>query len=50
MECVVANRFATCPKDMLIVEDDPLIALDFEDRPLGRLSPCNAAFNRKLII
>ena len=50
MECVVPNGFATCPKDVLIVEDDPLIALGFEDRLLGRLSPCNTAFNRKLII
>jgi hypothetical protein len=38
MECVVPNSFATCPKDVLIVGDDPLIALDFEDRLLGRLS------------
>jgi hypothetical protein len=38
MECVVRNSFATCPKDVLIVEDDPLLALDFEDGLLGRLS------------
>jgi CheY-like chemotaxis protein len=28
------RRYATCPKDVLIVEDDPLLALDFEDRLL----------------
>jgi CheY-like chemotaxis protein len=35
MQCVLTNGFAGCPKDVLIVEDDPLIALDFEDRLLG---------------
>jgi CheY-like chemotaxis protein len=34
MQCVAADNFATCPKDVLIVEDDPLLALDFEDRLL----------------
>jgi hypothetical protein len=28
MQCVFPNGFATCPMDVLIVEDDPLIALD----------------------
>jgi len=35
MQCVLPNGFATCPKDVLIVEDDPLIALDLEDVLLG---------------
>jgi CheY-like chemotaxis protein len=35
MQCVVFDGFATCPKDVLIVEDDPLIAIDFEDTLLG---------------
>ena len=35
MQCVFPNGFATCPKDVLIVEDDPLIALDLEDVLLG---------------
>jgi CheY-like chemotaxis protein len=34
MQCIAADDFATCPKDVLIVEDDPLLALDFEDRLL----------------
>jgi CheY-like chemotaxis protein len=34
MQCVAADNFATCPKDVLIVEGDPLLALDFEDRLL----------------
>jgi CheY-like chemotaxis protein len=35
MQCVLPNGFTACPKDVLIVEDDPLIALDFEDSILG---------------
>src|SRR5215467_2431492 len=35
MQCVFPNGFATCPKDVLIVEDDPLIALDLKDMLLG---------------
>src|SRR5262249_27452368 len=35
MQCVFPSGFAACPKDVLIVEDDPLIALDFEDTLLG---------------
>jgi CheY-like chemotaxis protein len=35
MQCVLSKDFCACPKDVLIVEDDPLIALDFEDTLLG---------------
>ena len=35
MQCVLPNGFVTRPKDVLIVEDDPLIALDVEDTLLG---------------
>jgi hypothetical protein len=28
---VLPNDFSACPSDVLIVEDDPIIALDFED-------------------
>jgi DNA-binding response OmpR family regulator len=35
MQCAFPNGFATCPKDVLIVEDDPLIALDLKDMLLG---------------
>ena len=35
MNCVLPSGLAACPKDVLIVEDDPLIALDFEDTLLG---------------
>jgi CheY-like chemotaxis protein len=40
MQCIVADDFAACPKDVLIVEDDPLISLDVEDvlRGLGATS------------
>jgi CheY-like chemotaxis protein len=40
MQCAVPDDFAACPKDVLIVEDDPLISLDFEDvlRGLGAMS------------
>ena len=34
MERGISDRLAL-PKDVLIVEDDPIIALDFEDRILG---------------
>jgi CheY-like chemotaxis protein len=29
------DRSSACPADVLIVEDDPIIAIDFEDRLLG---------------
>jgi CheY-like chemotaxis protein len=32
---VLPNDFSACPSDVLIVEDDPIIALDFEDNLLG---------------
>lgn len=35
MQGVLPGGFATCPNDILIVEDDPLIAMDFEDTLLG---------------
>ena len=35
MQGVLPGGFATCPNDVLIVEDDPLIAMDFEDTLLG---------------
>ena len=31
MQCIVSDDFATCPKDVLIVEDDPLISINVED-------------------
>ena len=31
MQYVFPDGFATCPKEVLIVEHDPLIALDLED-------------------
>jgi DNA-binding NtrC family response regulator len=34
---VLPNDFSACPSDVLIVEDDPIIALDFEDNLLGLL-------------
>ena len=35
MQFVPPNGFVTYPKDALIVEDDPLIALDFEGMLVG---------------
>jgi CheY-like chemotaxis protein len=35
MEPGSANGFPALPNDVLIVEDDPIIALDFEDTILG---------------
>ncbi len=35
MKLSSAGGFAALPNDVLIVEDDPIIALDFEDRILG---------------
>jgi CheY-like chemotaxis protein len=35
MDAIFCNRPPALPSDVLIVEDDPIIALDFEDRILG---------------
>jgi CheY-like chemotaxis protein len=35
METTASDCLSAWPKDVLIVEDDPIIALDFEDRILG---------------
>ena len=35
METISADCLSAWPKDVLIVEDDPIIALDFEDTILG---------------
>jgi CheY-like chemotaxis protein len=35
MQRALSQGFVNCPKDVLIVEDDPLLALDFEDMLLG---------------
>ena len=35
MEPASSNGFPALPNDVLIVEDDPIIALDFEDTILG---------------
>ena len=32
---VMTRALSDCPADVLIVEDDPIIAIDFEDRLLG---------------
>ena len=39
MQRVFPNGFATCPKDVLIVEDDPLIALVATARVHGARVP-----------
>jgi CheY-like chemotaxis protein len=44
MQCVSPNRLAAHPKHVLIVEDDPLIALDFEDTLLGLGASVRTAF------
>ena len=35
MKPILPDGFAALPEDVLIVEDDPIIALDFEDTILG---------------
>ena len=35
MDAISSDRLPTLPSDVLIVEDDPIIALDFEDTILG---------------
>src|SRR2546423_8376010 len=35
MMAPVFSEGSACPADVLIVEDDPIIAIDFEDRLLG---------------
>jgi CheY-like chemotaxis protein len=35
METTPSDRLSALPRDVLIVEDDPIIALDFEDTILG---------------
>ena len=34
-DTIMAPALSDCPADVLIVEDDPIIAIDFEDRLLG---------------
>lgn len=35
MMCTALSEGSDCPADVLIVEDDPIIAIDFEDRLSG---------------